>query len=210
MRIELKNKLNSLLRMPKEQQMQEVLADLVANGFEKVGMRSKRYIVTAFTKPDCPYVVIELKSKKDSQRDTLCVLDKVDYEKMKDMYFRNNLRGKKGCKRYPRIQVTGNYEGKHLSGANVSEMVCAKTKGQVIDHKFHNTMINTREALRACTVKENNMNKKKCKHPTNPEYAYKPEEDFGKTWFLYIYGRVLGEISMEEAFAFNLDHNDDN
>lgn len=195
---------NSLLKMTKKEQIDEILKLLLQNGFEKVKMnQSKAYYVYAYVKAHNDYVVVEMTSKNDDLKTSLCIINYEDFEKLKHMYFRNSLRGKNGCKSYARIQVTGVYEGKYLQGANVCEMVCEKTKGQVIDHKFHNTMINTREALRACTVKENNMNNKKCKNPADSKYAYKVEEDFSRTWFVYVYWRVLGLISQNDAFTYN-------
>ena len=47
------------------------------------------------------------------------------------------------------------------------------------------------------------MNNKWTKNPENPEFAYKPEEDFLKTWFVYVYWRMLVLISKEEAFEYN-------
>lgn len=195
---------DSLLKMSKNEQIDEILKLLPQMGFKKVKMnQSKAYCVCAYVKAHNDYVIVEMTSKNDDLKTSLCIMDYEDFEKLRHMYFCNSLRGKKGCKSYARIQVFGMYEGKHLSGVNVCEMVCAKTKGQVIDHKFHNTMINTREALRACTVKENNMNNKKCKNPANSKYAYKVEEDFSKTWFVYVYWRVLGLISQNDAFTYN-------
>ena len=204
----IKRKLDSYCEMSKKEQIETVKQELEKEGFERNKIISSHaYVVNAYMREDVDYVVVDIVSTRDHLKDSLCIMNREDFMLLQGMYFSNSLRGKKGSKRRPRIQVTGNYEGNHLSGANVCEMVCPKTKGQVIDHKFHNTMINTREALRACTVKENNMNKKKCKNPANPEYAYKPEEDFATTWFVYVYWRVLDLISQEEAFAYNLEKN---
>ena len=189
-----------------KEQIARVKQLLLEEGFEKTKIPSSyAYNVEVYRREDANYVVVDIVSTRDALKDSLCVLDKD--ELLNGMCFSNSLRGKKGSKRRPRIQVTGNYEGKHLSGANVCEMVCPKTKGQVIDHIYHNTMINTRESLRACTVKQNNMNRKGRKKPSDPEYAYKPEEDFSSNLLVYIYWRVLGLISQEDAFAYNLEKN---
>lgn len=181
---------------------------LLEEGFKKTKIPSSyAYNVEVYRRDDADCMVVDIVSTRDALKDSLCVMNKEDYLAMQGMCFSNSLRGKKGSKRRPRIQVTGNYEGNHLSGANVCEMVCPKTKGQVIDHIYHNTMINTRESLRACTVKQNNMNRKGRKKSSDPEYAYKPEEDFSSNLLVYIYWRVLGLISQEEAFTYNLEKN---
>lgn len=204
----IKRKLDSYCEMSKKEQIETVKQELEKEGFERNKIISSHaYVVNAYMHEDVDYVVVDIVSTRDHLKDSLCIMNREDFMLLQGMYFSNSLRGKKGSKRRPRIQVTGNYEGNHLSGANVCEMVCPKTKGQVIDHIYHNTMINTRESLRACTVKQNNMNRKGRKKSSDPEYAYKPEEDFSSNLLVYIYWRVLGLISQEDAFAYNLEKN---
>lgn len=114
-----KRKLDSYYKMSKEKQIEVIRKELEKEGFERTKLISSyAYDVNVYMREDVDYVVVDIVSTRDHLKDSLCIMNREDFMLLQGMYFSNSLRGKKGSKRRPRIQVTGNYEGNHLSGAS--------------------------------------------------------------------------------------------
>lgn len=90
--------------------------------------------------------------------------------------------------------------------------------GKIVDHKFHSPLINTLEALRPCTAKQNAWNrdslsykgdKKKSldleKMKERGEFAYNPLEDYSVTWYAYVIHKLTGDITADELREYNRD-----
>lgn len=83
-------------------------------------------------------------------------------------------------------------------------------KGKIVDHKFHSPLINTLEALRPCTAKQNAWNRKEKsldleKMKERGEFAYNPLEDYSVTWYAYVIHKLTGDITADELREYNRD-----
>ena len=170
---------------------------------------------TSFTKNtfyqlgDC--ALVDISPKKFPMRRTPCILDVEDYNNLKGLYFRNEVRDTNIGGEYhklPKITVSPVFIGNEMCrNVKVYRYIMNAPKGVPVDHVFKSVVINTRESLRLTTTVENLRNRMCTKGLSEEEKLLRMQHDFSKTWYVYVYWRMLGLISQEEAFAYNLEEN---
>lgn len=164
---------------------------------------------TAYQSSDC--TLVDINPKNFPMRRTPCILDTEDYGNMKELYFRNEVRDTNIGGEYhklPKITVSPVFIGNEMCrNVKVYRYIMNAPKGVPVDHFFKSVVINTRESLKLTTTVENLRNRKCTKGLTEEAIRTNKERDFSKTWFVYVYWRMLGLISEDEAFAYNLEKN---
>lgn len=196
------------LSLTEKIQLMEV--DLLENGFSLVSMKgSNKNLNYAYLSEDSDYAVIIIEPVCTNGRKYLCILNREVYEQNKELVF----------------SVESN---RHVISDDISDtseyriMVYRKgivdvhtaiwerfvEKGELpeIDHQYHSHSINLKEHLRPCTREQNRANIKSAKSD-DPVFKYKLEEDFSFTWYAFVYWKLFGKITKEEAFAYNLKMN---
>lgn len=88
----------------------------------------------------------------------------------------------------------------------------------LVDHRYHVPFINTSEALRLCTARQNAWNRDSLSYKRNKkarldlekvkahgEFAYNPLEDYTYTWYAYMIYKMTGDITADSLRDYNRD-----
>lgn len=209
---DLKNKFDAMFDMDVARQLDIVVNDLVNAGFDKYTntAMTKTYNYE-YSKAGCDYSLIYIEPKKFAERRIPVIVDKYVFdESLNKLNFESVELPQESWKSYhtmfrPRVNKLS--AELNVAGRAVHDYIMPTDDAHEVDHRFHSIFINSFEALRPVTKEQNQMNIRNRKSDCQLEYKYKPEEDFGRTWYLYVYWRMLGLISKEEAFAYNLEKN---
>lgn len=204
------------------EQLEQIIIDLQEAGFEAVDLSTNRtkYKKVVYRKKGCKYVVFICLPKAGGVESKhknyyACVMDEDIYNiigKRLNIYLSKH--NSNEAPNRQRLVVSGkmksddviSYENELLVNI-IMKLKNLDMKGKIVDHKYHSPYICTLEAIRLATECQNRINKRNVICDKNSEFAYKKEEDFRDTWFIYIYWRVLGMVSQREVFAYNLENN---
>ena len=157
------------------------------------------------------YVLIDINPVRFPERRTPFILDARDYEPLKGLSFRNEARDTAIRGEYhklPKITVSPVFIGNQkCSNVKVYRYILNAPKGVPVDHVFKSVVINTREAIALSNTADNLKNRSCTRYLSEEQIKANKERDFSNTWFAYVYWRMLGLISQEDAFAYNLEKN---
>ncbi|MDD6572353.1 MAG: hypothetical protein PUF12_08240 [Thermoflexaceae bacterium] len=207
----IKKELDELFEMSLPEQ-----TECIANKLVEAGIKPTIYS-TAYTSNTIyevgDYVLIDINPARFPMRRTPCILDASEYKNLKGLRFRNECRDLKIGGEYhklPKVTVSPVFIGNRKeSNVKVYRYILKAPKGIPVDHVFKSVVINTHEALALSNTADNLRNRKCTRYLTDEEIKANKERDFSNTWYIYVYWRMLGLISQEDAFAYNLEKNQD-
>lgn len=211
----IKEELDKLYVMDLPEQVEEMCKVLLEAGFERKRMGTSKTRNDVFLKDDCKYVFIHIEPYGNHSMCAPCILDESVYNEIADCRFRSEEKDYRLGGRYhnsPKITISAGRKNKHNLPKN-QRGIHRYVLGIIYncefdgDHMLKSGFINTKEALRMVTRKENLMNRKCTRGLSEEELERRKKTDFQDTWFVYVYWRMLGLISQEDAFAYNLEKN---
>ena len=203
---ELKNELDCLYGLSLAEQTARVVDKLTGMGITPIENSTARTINKAYTVGD--YVLVDINPVYFPHRRTPCIIDKHVYDVVGKCHFRNEVRDNKSSSKYrklPKITISGN--GLEQDNYKIYRYILKAPCGEPVDHLFRSVVINTKEAIRLCDNVNNTYNRRCTTGLSDADKEYSLSRDFGDTWFVYVYWKMLGLISQEEAFAYNLEKN---
>lgn len=196
------------LSLTEKIQLMEV--DLLENGFSLVSMKgSNKNLNYAYLSEDSDYAVIIIEPVCTNGRKYLCILTREVYEQNKELAFSIESNRHKISDDMPdtsEFRIMVYRKGIVDVHTAIWERIVEKGELPEIDHQYHSHIINLEEILRPCTREQNRANIKGVKSD-DLVFKYKSEEDFSFTWYAFVYWKLFGKITKEEAFAYNIKMN---
>ena len=203
---ELKNELDSLYGLSLAKQTARVVDKLTGMGITPIENSTTSTINKSYVVGD--YALVDIQPVYFPERRTPCIIDKCIYDEVGRCHFRNEVRDRRiwdGYHLEPKITISGN--GLERDNYKIYRYILKAPEKVPVDHIMKSVVLNTRECIKLTTPKENQMNRKCTKGLSEEEKLLRMQHDFSKTWYVYVYWRMLGLISEEEAFAYNLEKN---
>lgn len=207
-------KLDHLYGLSLPDQVGGVCKDLLSEGFSCLPRGTSLTRNDVYMRDDCDLVFLHIEPYRNHDMSAPCILDRAVYYEVQDCRFRSEKRDSRLGGKYhnfPKITIS-RYDGEANDILRIQRGIHRYVLGIINsefegDHILKSCFINTREALRISTRQENLMNRRCTKGLSQDELRRRMERDFQDTWYAYIYWRMLGLISKEEAFAYNLEKN---
>lgn len=212
---ELKQRLDYLYGLSLPDQVDETCKDLLSGGFSCSSRGTSKTRNDVYMRDGCDIVFLHIEPYRNHNMCAPCILDESVYNEIADCRFRSEEKDYRLGGRYhnsPKITISAGRKNKHNLPKN-QRGIHRYVLGIIYncefdgDHMLKSGFINTKEALRMVTRKENLMNRKCTRGLSEEELERRKKTDFQDTWFVYVYWRMLGLISQEDAFAYNLEKN---
>ena len=211
---ELKQRLDYLYGLSLPDQVDEACKDLLFGGFSCYSRGTSKTRNDVYMKDDCDLVFLHIEPYRNHNMSAPCILDKAVYYEVLNCRIRSEERDPRLGGKYhnsPKITISrycGEANAPLRKQKGIHRYVLGILDSELDgDHILKSGFINTKEALRIVTKQENLMNRKCTQGLSEDELRYRKERDFQDTWFNYVYWRMLGLISQEDAFAYNLEKN---
>lgn len=211
---ELKQRLDYLYGLSLPDQVDETCKDLLSGGFSCSSRGTRKTRNDVYMRDDCDIVFFHIEPYRNHNMCAPCFLDKSVYYEVLNCRIRSEERDPRLGGKYhnsPKITIS-RYCGEANDPLRRQKAIHRYVLGILDreldgDHILKSGFINTKEALRIVTRQENLMNRKCTQGLSEDELRRRMERDFQDTWFSYAYWRMLGLISQEDAFAYNLEKN---